>query len=137
MKRLIQLIALLIISLPLLGQVSISVEPSSFVLTGSPSQTDVTYHIQVTNQSGVEVGILWERFIETPPSGWLSWICDKNLCYLPTSNACAPNKPNILGPGEQMDLQVHVNPTNNEGSTSYDIKLTDYSDTSIVLGYIN
>jgi len=88
----------------------LTIHPTSFVLTGNPSENDVNMHIEVTNNQSFDAYILWSRVVESAPSGWLTWICDKNLCYLPTANACAPNKPNILAPGEKMDLQIHVNP---------------------------
>jgi len=119
------------------AQISISVDPGSFVLTGNPSNNDVSMHIEVTNHSPFDAYILWSRVVESAPSGWLTWICDKNLCYLPTADACSPSKPNILAPGEKMDLQIHVNPAAIEGSTPYDITFTDYEDPSIILGHVD
>jgi len=119
------------------GQISISVNPSPFVLTGHPSNNDVSIHIEVTNHSSFDAYILWSRTVESAPQGWLTWICDKNLCYLPTANACSPTKPNILAPGEKMDFQIHVNPGAVEGSTPYDITFVDYEDPSIILGHVD
>lgn len=115
----------------------LTIHPTSFVLTGNPSENDVNMHIEVTNNQSFDAYVLWSRVVESPPAGWLTWICDKNLCYLPTANACAPNKPNILAPGEKMDLQIHVNPAAVEGSTSYDITFTDYEDPTIILGSVS
>ena len=119
------------------SQISISVNPSTFVLTGNPSNNDVNLHIEVTNHSSFDAYILWSRTVESAPPGWLTWICDKNLCYLPTANACSPSKPNILAPGEKMDLQIHVNPGAVEGSTPYDITFMDYEDPTIILGQVD
>jgi hypothetical protein len=116
------------------GQISISVNPGTFSLTGHPSNNDVNIHIEVTNNSPFDAFILWSRVVESAPAGWLTWICDKNLCYLPTANACSPTKPNILAPGEKMDFQIHVNPGNVEGCTPYDITFLDYENPEVVIG---
>jgi hypothetical protein len=119
------------------GQLSISVSPTTFVLTGNPSNNDVKFHIEVTNNSSFDAFILWSRVVESAPSQWLTWICDKNLCYLPIANACSPEKPNILAPGEKMDFQIHVNPAAVEGSTPYNITFMDYEDPSIILAQVS
>ena len=137
MNRLVHLIIFIVISLPLVAQISIKVDPATFYLTGNPSESDVNYHVEVTNQSAFEIGIHWDRTITNPPSGWSSWICDKNLCYLPIANASAPDKPNMLGPGEKMDFQIHINPYNIEGCTTYDVNFRDHNDTSIILGTVH
>lgn len=135
MKRLIlSFVVLPLTALTIWGQITIS--PSSFVLSGVPSNNDVNIHIDVTNTSQFDVSILWAREVASAPGEWLTWICDKNLCYLPTANACSPTKPNVLAPGEKMDFQIHVNPGNVEGSTPYEIIFTDYGDPNIELGRV-
>ena len=119
-----------------MAQISISIDPGTYVLTGNPSNPDVNIHLSVVNNSPFEVGLLWSRTVESAPPGWLTWICDKNLCYLPTANASAPNKPNLLAPGEHMDFQIHVNPLSLEGSTPYDITLYDYTEPTVPLAHI-
>lgn len=119
-------IALLLL-LPLTGngQVTITVDPSSFVLSGNPSQTDVYFHIMVTNTSSSTANIFWSKRMMNNPTPWFSWICDKNLCYTPETNTCPPNKPNVIGPGESFDLQVHMNPASMEGEGDYELNLLD------------
>ncbi|MDQ3015709.1 MAG: hypothetical protein M3R25_03165, partial [Bacteroidota bacterium] len=136
MNRLLHLIICISLSLPLWGQISVSVDPGVFVLTGNPSSTDVSYHIDVVNNSNIDVQLSWSRMLGSPPAGWLTWICDKNLCYLPTANASSPTKPNVLAPGEHMDFQIHVNPQALEGSTSYNINFTDLSDPNVIVASI-
>lgn len=135
MKRLLLCFFLIqIVASTTWGQLTI--HPSTFVLTGNPSENDVTIHIEVTNNQSFDAYVLWSRVVESAPASWLTWICDKNLCYLPTANACAPNKPNILAPGEKMDIQIHVNPAAVEGSTPYNITFMDYEDPTIILGNV-
>lgn len=137
MKRLILCFFLIqVFALSSWGQASLSITPSTFVLTGNPSNNDVNIHIEVKNNSSFDAFVLWERVVESAPQGWLTWICDKNLCYLPTADACSPTKPNILAPGEKMDFQIHVNPGSIEGVTPYQITFLDYEDPSIILGQV-
>lgn len=117
----------LILCIPLVsrGQISVSVDPSTFVLTGNPSQTDVSYHVQVTNTSAVSANIFWSKRMSNNPVPWTSWICDKNLCYLPEVNSCPALKPNLLGPGESFEMQIHMNPLMIEGSADYLVTILD------------
>lgn len=117
----------LILSIPLVsrGQVTVSVDPATFVLTGNPSQTDVSYHIQVTNTSAVSASIFWSKRMTNNPVPWTSWICDKNFCYLPTVHSCPSINPNLLGPGESFELQIHMNPLQVEGSADYQVTILD------------
>lgn len=120
----------------LLAQADISINPSPFVMTGHPSSNDVSFHIEVTNNSNFDAFILWEREVVSAPPQWLTWICDKNLCYLPGANAASPKMPNILAPGEKMDFQIHVNPASVEGSTPYNITFRDYENPDVILGQV-
>lgn len=137
MNRILLFLICVIISLPLWGQISINVAPGTFALNGQPSNTDVNIHIDVVNNSPVEVSLLWTRTVDSAPSDWLTWICDANLCYLPIANACSPTKPNVLSPGEHMDFQIHVNPRSIEGATGYHVYFLDYGDPNVVLGEVH
>jgi hypothetical protein len=137
MKRLLLSFLLFqVLAFGLWSQASLTITPGTFVLTGNPANNDVSMHIEVKNNSNFDAFILWSRVVESAPVGWLTWICDKNLCYLYTADACSPSKPNILAPGEKMDFQIHVNPNAIEGSTPYDIVFTDYEDPTIILGQV-
>jgi Secretion system C-terminal sorting domain len=117
----------LILSIPLVsrGQVTVSVDPATFVLTGNPTQTDASYHVQVTNTSASSASIYWSKRMTNNPVPWTSWICDKNLCYTPEVNSCPTPKPNLLGPGESFELQIHMSPAQVEGSADYQVTLLD------------
>jgi Secretion system C-terminal sorting domain len=117
----------LILSIPLVsrGQVTVSVDPPTFVLTGNPTQTDVSYHVQVTNTSADTAKIFWSKRMNNNPVSWTSWICDKNLCYTPKVNSCPILKPNLLAPGESFELQIHMDPAQLEGSADYQATLLD------------
>ena len=126
MKRLIPfLFVLLFLPAIIQSQVSISVEPESFTLTGNPTQTDIAYHIAVTNTSTETISLFWSKRMTGNPVNWISWICDKNLCYDYETHSTPANKPNVLNPNESFDLQVHMNPLNTEGTADYELNILD------------
>ncbi len=136
MVRLLLFLALIIV-FPLTGQsqVTISVDPTYFVMTGNPAQTDISFHIQVTNTSNQPENIFWSKRMSNNPVTWFSWICDKNLCYTPDVSSCPSTKPNVIGPGESFDVQVHMNPSLVEGSADYIVTILD--DQSNPLAVVN
>jgi hypothetical protein len=79
----------------------------------------------VTNTSNETASIFWSKRMLNQPDNWLSWICDKNLCYEPPINSCPSSKPNVLAANESMDLQVHLNPLLVEGTCDYEVTLLD------------
>jgi len=124
-KLLLFFIAILLFPLAGRGQVTVSVDPPSFVMTGNPNQTDVSFHIQVTNTSEYSANIYWSKRMINNPAPWFSWICDKNLCYTPDINSNPANKPNVIGPGETFDIQIHMNPSLMEGEGDYELNIID------------
>ncbi len=119
------LFASLVFPLIIKGQVTITVDPVSFVLTGNPNQTDISAHILVTNTSNETTNLYWSRRVTNEPAPWVTWICDDNLCYDTIYNNNPPNKPNILAPGEVFDLQVHMNPFQREGTGDVEMNVLD------------
>lgn len=119
------LFALLLFPFTLWGQVSVSADPTSFVLNGQPGELDIAYHISITNTSNQAGQIYWSIRMTNNPNNWLTWICDKNLCYTPDITSCPGSKPNVLAAGETIDFQVHMNPQNTEGTANYEIKILD------------
>ncbi|MEO6132287.1 MAG: T9SS type A sorting domain-containing protein [Saprospiraceae bacterium] len=124
-RLLLFLTVICIIPMTIWGQVSVTVDPPTFILTGNPTQTDISYHVLITNTSPATANIFWSKKMSNNPAPWQSWICDKNLCYTPEVNSCPPNKPNTLGVGESFDLQIHMNPYLTEGTADYLATLLD------------
>ena len=126
MKRIIPfLFSLMLLPVFIQAQVTITVDPATFVMTGNPSQTDVLVHVHVTNTSNLVANIFWSRRMTNNPVSWFSWICDKNFCFDPSVNACPTSKPNVINPGESFDVQIHLNPSNTEGTGDYEVNLFD------------
>ncbi len=125
MKRFLPFLLTLFVLPVFLTAQSVSVDPSTFVLTGEPSETDITYHILVTNTGTETDSLYWNFRMSNSPANWLTWICDKNLCYDFTFTNCPANKPNVLGPNESFDLQVHMNPRDSVGTADYELNVLD------------
>jgi hypothetical protein len=126
MKRLLPIfIALILTSYLAHSQITLSLEPQSFILTGTPDQTDIAYHVKVFNTGNQTANVLWSRRVTGAPSEWWTWICDANLCYEPHVNSCPPSKPNIIAAGDSIEIQLHMNPRSVEGTGEYDLTLTD------------
>jgi len=126
MKRLI-LFCLAIIFVPWLinGQISLSLDPPTFTMTGVNSQTDIAYHVKVVNTSNQSASLLWSRRVTDSPSEWLTWICDANLCYTPEVGSCPQSKPNIIAAGDTVEFQMHLNPRNVNGTADYNVTISD------------
>ncbi len=126
MKRLIPIFVVSVFTSWLAhGQLSLALDPASFVMTGTPSQTDISYHVKVINTSNQTASILWSRRVTGAPAEWWTWICDSNVCYEPPVNSCPQNKPNVIAAGDTIEVQMHLNPRSVEGTGSFDLNLTD------------
>jgi len=126
MKRLIPFcIALIFVPWLIQGQITLSLDPPTFTMTGTNDQTDISYHVKVINTSKQTASLLWSRRVSDGPSDWLTWICDANLCYTPEIGSCPPNKPNIMAPGDTVEFQMHLNPRLVDGTADYNVTITD------------
>jgi|SRR5688572_19815615 len=117
------------------GQVSITVDPLNFVLSGHPSQADLHSDVTITNVSNETIDLLWSKRMRNNPANWESYICDKTACWDESFNSCPPDKPNILGPGDTMSIQVHLQPFQTEGSATYELNILD--ENGVVLTTVN
>ena len=107
------------------GQITVTVDPQTFLMTGTPSQTDIVYHVELTNTGSQTVSLLWSRRVTGGPADWWTWVCDANLCYTPEVNACPANRPNVLSSGQTVEILFHMNPRNVEGTGEFDLTITD------------
>src|SRR5687767_5358761 len=103
MARLILfLCAIALFPLMIRGQVSVSVDPLNFVLTGKPTDGDIHYYIEVVNNGNDTARIFWSKRMSNEPVLWETHICDKNSCWDESVNSYLPNHPNKLGAGDTM-----------------------------------
>ena len=115
---------------------TVSVSESEVSLTGEPTSTDLHAYIMVKNEGTEEISLLWKRNIVSMPAEWISWICDQNNCYVDFVGECPSNKPNVLAPGAEFELQIHANPRLVEGSANIVMDLFVGSDPSNILNSI-
>lgn len=116
---------LLLVPFTIRGQVSITVDPLNFNLTGHPSQADIHYDVIITNISNETLNLLWSKRMRNNPAIWESYICDKTACWDESFNSCPADKPNILGPGDTMSIQVHLQSFQTEGTATYELNILD------------
>lgn len=119
------LLAILCVPRIIAAQVSVTVDPLTFVLTGNPSQTDIHQDIHITNTGNESVMINWSKRMTNEPNPWTSWVCDRLLCWDSLVNSSPLNKGTLLTPGEAFDLQVHMNPFQTVGTGDYVIHILD------------
>lgn len=125
------LFAIIFVPRIIAAQVSVTVDPLSFVLTGNPSQTDIKYDIHITNTGNESVMINWSKRMTNEPNPWTSWICDRVLCWDSLVNSNPLDKGTLLTPGEAFDLQVHMSPGQTIGTGDYALHILDGSGNNI------
>ncbi len=107
------------------------------VVEGTPDQNDIYLYVDIINSSNEEQVLLWERSIKSPPDGWLTWICDEINCYLPNIDRCSESKPNVIPAGDTLQMQIHVNPNNMEGSMDIDVAIFPLDDQENIMATIS
>lgn len=127
MKRLIPIciIALFLFPWGLKGQLTLTLDPVTFLMDGPNDQTDITHYVHITNTSTQIANLLWSKRVTGQPSTWLTWVCDGNLCYTPDINSCPLGKPNVIMPGDTVEWSLHLNPRLTDGKANYDLTITD------------
>ncbi len=102
----------------------VSVDKAELSFNVSATDTDIKAEFIVTNNSDQELSLLWSRDDNSIPAGWITWMCDNNLCYGPGLSACPDDKANIVAPNETMLVQYHVNPNGIEQNASIPLTIT-------------
>ena len=114
----------------------LSISPDVVTASVVDGDTDVAAYSQVKNESGAKKNYTWVRSIVSITEGWTSAVCDKNLCYLTSTET----QNFEMVDGEEGDIIVHVYPPNqganaSEGSAVVEVTVTDDSDPDVsVLG---
>ncbi|MGB3547896.1 MAG: T9SS type A sorting domain-containing protein [Saprospiraceae bacterium] len=86
--------------------------------------------VNITNTSGRPLRLRWDRQVVESPSGWQTWVCDKNETYPPfiSSNLderSMVNRPFDLAPGESAELYLIIRPRGKPGSARINIPLSE------------
>ncbi len=125
MKQTLLLVLVLFCSYLASGQVVIEISPDTLRQSFSEDLSDdfltVELYATVTNTSGQEVALRWERFELDKPEVWQTQVCDNITCWLPeVYSNIAPdlptNSPVILEADSSMQLIFYVLPNGLEGT---------------------
>lgn len=119
-----------------LGQLTVTIDPNPVHGTGLASETDIKATAVITNTSNQTINLMWKRNVVDAPEEWWSWVCDINACYQHTTSQTPSHKPNILGPNESMNFEVHIRPFDIEGTAQINFDIIDQSDTTTVLAVV-
>jgi len=120
MKKLL-LLSTLVLLFASMAFAQVSVNPDTIRTIVDISEPDIAAHGKAKNNALQVKTYQWVRTDVSITDGWLSAVCDKNLCYLPT----VTSEQFVLGPGEEGTLDVHVYPDAIEGSALIEVKVTD------------
>jgi len=112
------------------SQISLTLEPnpSSISVSDVSSDSPTIAKATLTNTSETDTLMVnWERNIISMSEGWLSSVCDKNLCYGTDVEASPDSKPVIIPPGESSNLDVYIFANDVVGAAEIDVTATDLS----------
>ena len=106
-------------SLSLFSQDVLSIMPENLSAIGSTNDEDVEAHFEVTNILNSSADIYWrlvrgDRF----PEGWVTQVCDFNICYPENVDMCSATKPNEFGQNQTFPFTFHLLPNGNAGEGS-------------------
>ena len=124
MKRLFTLILL---GLGFAVTAQITVSPASLEAVFSEKEK-LEIPLTVTNTTQDSYDVYWKLVkSDDIPSQWETTICDDNLCYLPNTDECPSNKPNIfLGETSSTAWSFKLDPKKVKGSATFHLEF--YSD---------
>ena len=133
MNRIFTLLAFLLISTLLIGQVSIDTDVNPTFQEGPQNEFEIVAKINVTNSGTATASYTWLRDESNLVDGWVSSVCDKTMCWFSTVGS----KSFELEPGETSIMDFHLQPRDICGEGYGLITLTDDNDAnnSIELRY--
>lgn len=113
MIRRLLVFLLLLSTLGLQAQVTLSLSPESVELDVDEAQFETVAHSWLVNTSEEAKVYRWIREVESVTQGWESAICDFNACYNTTVDSSITDLE--LGPGDTTNLDVHIRPMGIDG----------------------
>ncbi len=118
--------SLLILPYALMGQLSITPNPA-IVENVDITKSEVIASGTIKNDFDVSKDLIWTRNIIMISDNWTTAVCDKNTCYLVTTETAEFN----LAAGEENTMNVYIYPENNEGMAIVEVTVTDKNDENI------
>lgn len=86
---------------------------------------DLELHVYFVNKSD-DTAFIWRRYEVSTPSGFLTAVCDNNLCWPPDTSS----KPFTLQKNDSFQMLAHFYPENNCGKGSFKVYVYPQSDTN-------
>lgn len=118
--------SLLVLPYALLAQLSITPNPA-IVENVDITKSEVIATGVIKNGFDVPKDLVWTRNVLTLSEGWTTAICDKNTCYLTTTETAEFN----LTAGEENTMNVYIYPENKEGMAIVEVTVADKNDANI------
>lgn len=126
-KNLLFTIAFLVLlSLNLSAQLTITPDPA-IVENVDITKSEVIASGVIKNGFDEAKDLVWTRKVLMLSEGWTTAVCDKNACYLTTTETAEFN----LAAGEENTMNVYIYPENNEGMAIVEVTVTDKNDENI------
>lgn len=128
-------------SFALVSQISATLEPnpSSINVSDVTSEEPTIAKGLLTNTSETDtLKVRWERNFISISDGWLSSVCDQNLCYGTDRDESPETRPVIIPPGGSSNLDIYIFANGVVGDAEVDVTVTDLdnADNTIVGKYI-
>jgi hypothetical protein len=114
MKRYLPSILLaLLVSFSLKAQ-NLEVTDTLVYINLEPNEVLKIADVPVKNISGTEtINVFWERITNDLPQGYISYICDNNICYGPLQSECPTENPNTMGPNYEFKFKLNLEKNGN------------------------
>lgn len=120
--------SLLLGPLPLVAQLSITPNPA-IVENVDITMSEVIASGTIKNGFEETKELVWTRKVLMLSEGWTSAVCDKNACYLTTTETAEFT----MTAGEENTMNVYIYPENNEGMAIVEVTVTDKNDENIAV----
>lgn len=96
--------------------------------------------VPVRNNSSTEtINVYWERITNELPAGFISYICDNNICYGPAQDECPQENPNVMDPGFEFKFKMNLERSGSgEGSGLIEVLIWEqgFEDQAIKVKYL-
>ena len=105
------------------------VEDTTYVAV-LPTAGDWVGHSRMYNLTNETIELGWIMHKLCVPPEWSVFVCDGNNCYGPMITECPDLNPNVIGPGVDTTLDVHVGDNGVNGLAHVTIDVFEIGDTA-------
>ena len=128
MKRIVQFAMVFLCMAPSCLSAQLTLIPNPVIIANVDiTAGEVIAESKVKNGFDIAKDFVWTRKVTMLSEGWTTAVCDKNTCYLTTTETAEFN----LAAGEENTMKVYIYPENKEGMAIVEVTVTDKSDETI------